>query len=199
MHGVARSVLLGLLLRGVLRLSPVLAATAALGAGRYDEGASDGEIRIGNTNPYSGPASAYGAIGKTLDAYFQKVNDGGGVNGRKITFISYDDGYSPPRTRELVRKLVEQDRVLLVFQTLGTPSNTAIRDYLNERKVPQLFVSSGASKWGDPKGHPWTIGYHPDYAPRPSSMPSTSWRTCRMPRSPCSCRTTTTAGTTSTV
>jgi branched-chain amino acid transport system substrate-binding protein len=144
-------------------LSLALAGTAASAAGKYDQGASDTEIRIGNTNPYSGPASAYGVIGKTIEAFFKKVNDEGGINGRKITFISYDDGYSPPKTRELVRKLVEEDKVLLCFQTLGTPSNTAIWDYMNEQKVPQLFVATGASKWGDPKGHPWTMGYQPDY------------------------------------
>jgi branched-chain amino acid transport system substrate-binding protein len=144
-------------------LSLALAGTAASAAGKYDQGASDTEIRIGNTNPYSGPASAYGVIGKTIEAFFKKVNDEGGINGRKITFITYDDGYSPPKTRELVRKLVEEDKVLLCFQTLGTPSNTAIWDYMNEQKVPQLFVATGASKWGDPKGHPWTMGYQPDY------------------------------------
>jgi branched-chain amino acid transport system substrate-binding protein len=151
------------LLRLVLAPGLVLIATDAPAAGRYDEGASDTEIRIGNANPYSGPVSAYGAIGRTLAAYFRKVNDEGGINGRKVTFISYDDGYSPPRTRELTRKLVEQDKVLLIFQTLGTPSNAAIQGYLNKRGVPQLFVSTGASRWGDPARFPWTMGYHPDY------------------------------------
>src|SRR5262245_5514229 len=146
----------------VFAVGLALAGTASA-AGKYDEGASDTEIKIGNTNPYSGPASAYGVIGKTIEAYFKKVNEEGGINGRKITFISYDDGYSPPKTRELVRKLVEEDKVLLVFQTLGTPSNSAIWEYMNEQKVPQLFVATGASKWGDPKGHPWTMGYQPDY------------------------------------
>ena len=146
---------------GVFALSLALAGAAA--AGKYDEGASDTEIRIGNTMPYSGPASAYGAIGRAIEAFFKKVNDDGGINGRKIKFITYDDGYSPPKTRELVRKLVEEDKVLFVFQTLGTPSNSAIWEYMNEQKVPQLFVASGASKWGDPKGHPWTMGYQPDY------------------------------------
>jgi branched-chain amino acid transport system substrate-binding protein len=130
---------------------------------KYDEGASDTEIRIGNTNPYSGPASAYGQIGKTIEAFFKKVNDEGGINGRKVTFISYDDGYAPPKTVEMVRKLVEEDKVLLVFQTLGTPSNTAIRKYLNGKKVPQLFVATGASTWGSPKEYPWTMGWQPDY------------------------------------
>lgn len=147
---------------GVVVLTLALAGPAAA-AGRYDEGASDAEIRIGNTMPYSGPASAYGAIGRTIEAFFRKVNDDGGINGRKITFITYDDGYSPPKTRELVRKLVEEDKVLFVFNTLGTPPNSAIWEYLNEQKVPQLFVATGASKWGDPKGHPWTMGYQPDY------------------------------------
>jgi branched-chain amino acid transport system substrate-binding protein len=142
----------------------VLAGTPASAQGKYDSGASDAEIRIGNTNPYSGPASAYGAIGRTIEAFFRKINDDGGINGRKINFITYDDGYSPPKAREMVRKLVEEDKVLFVFQTLGTPSNSAIWDYLNEQKVPQLFVATGASKWGDPKGHPWTMGYQPDYA-----------------------------------
>ena len=140
-----------------------LAVSPALAQKKYDQGASDTDIKIGNTNPYSGPASAYGVIGKTIEAYFKKVNDEGGINGRKITFITYDDGYSPPKTKEMVRKLVEEDKVLFVFQTLGTPSNTMIWDYLNEEKVPQLFVATGASKWGDPKGHPWTMGFQPDY------------------------------------
>ncbi len=154
---------LRLAMSGAFAVSLALAGTAASAGGKYDEGASDTEIRIGNTNPYSGPASAYGAIGRAIEAFFKKVNDDGGVKGRKITFITYDDGYSPPKTRELVRKLVEEDKVLFVFQTLGTPSNSAIWDYLNEQKVPQLFVATGASKWGDPKGHPWTMGYQPDY------------------------------------
>jgi branched-chain amino acid transport system substrate-binding protein len=136
-----------------------LAAPAAAA----DPGVTATEIKIGNTNPYSGNVSAYGAIGKAIAAYFRKVNDEGGVNGRKITFISYDDGYSPPRTVEMVRKLVEQDQVLFVFQTLGTPSNTAIHRYLNQMKVPQLFVASGATKWGDPKNFPWTMGWQPNY------------------------------------
>jgi branched-chain amino acid transport system substrate-binding protein len=140
-----------------------LAAGPASAQKKYDEGASDTEIRIGNTNPYSGPASAYGQIGKTIDAFFKKVNDEGGINGRKVTFISYDDGYAPPKTVEMVRKLVEEDKVLFVFQTLGTPSNTAIRKYLNGKKVPQLFVATGSSTWGQPKEFPWTMGWQPDY------------------------------------
>jgi len=121
------------------------------------------EIKVGNTNPYSGPASAYGTIGKVITAYFKKVNEEGGVNGRKINFISYDDAYSPPKTVEMVRKLVEQDNVLFVFQTLGTPSNTAIHKYMNMKKVPQLHVATGASKWNDPKNFPWTMGWQPNY------------------------------------
>jgi ABC-type branched-subunit amino acid transport system substrate-binding protein len=121
------------------------------------------EIKIGNTNPYSGPASAYGTIGKAIAAYFKRVNDQGGINGRKINFISLDDAYSPPKTVEMVRKLVEQDQVALVFQTLGTPTNSAIHKYLNEQKVPHLFVATGATKWGDPKNFPWTMGWQPTY------------------------------------
>jgi branched-chain amino acid transport system substrate-binding protein len=130
---------------------------------KYDEGASDTEIKIGNTNPYSGNASAYGVIGKTIEATFKMVNDNGGINGRKINFITYDDGYSPPKTVEMVRKLVEEDKVLFVFQTLGTPPNTAIHKYMNAKKVPHLFVATGASKWGNPKEFPWTMGWQPDY------------------------------------
>jgi branched-chain amino acid transport system substrate-binding protein len=130
---------------------------------KYDPGASDREIKIGNTNPYSGPASAYGTIGKSIAAYFKMVNDQGGINGRKITFVSYDDGYSPPKTVEMARKLVEQDEVLFVFQTLGTPSNTAIHKYMNMKKVPQMHVATGATKWNDPKNNPWTMGWQPSY------------------------------------
>jgi branched-chain amino acid transport system substrate-binding protein len=141
----------------------VAMAGPALAQKKYDPGASDTEIKIGNTNPYSGSASAYGLIGKTIDAYFKKVNAEGGINGRKITFISYDDAYSPPKAFEQVRKLVESDEVLLVFQPLGTPSNSAIHKYLNTKKVPQLFVATGATKWGDPKNFPWTMGWQPNY------------------------------------
>jgi branched-chain amino acid transport system substrate-binding protein len=139
-------------------------ASPATAQKTYDEGASDTEIKIGNTNPYSGNASAYGQIGRTIEAYFKMVNDNGGINGRKITFITYDDGYTPPKAVEMVRKLVEDDKVLLVFQTLGTPSNSAIHKYMNQKKVPQLFVATGASKWGNPKEFPWTMGWQPDYA-----------------------------------
>ena len=140
-----------------------LAGGLALAAGQYGPGASDTEIKIGNTMPYSGPASAYGTIGKAEAAYFGMVNEQGGINGRKINFISRDDGYSPPKTVEVVRKLVEEDQVLLVFNPLGTPPNTAIRGYLNDNKVPQLFVATGADKWNDPKNFPWTMGYQPSY------------------------------------
>ena len=138
-------------------------AVPALAQKKYDAGASDKEIKIGNTNPYSGPASAYGAIGKSIAAYFRMVNDRGGINGRRVNFLTYDDGYSPPKTVEMVRKLVEQDEVLLLFQSLGTPSNTAIQKYMNGKKVPQLFVATGATKWNDPKHFPWTMGWQPNY------------------------------------
>ncbi|TAJ81879.1 ABC transporter substrate-binding protein [Reyranella sp.] len=131
---------------------------------KYDPGASDTEIKLGHTNPYSGPLSAYGVIGKAEAAYWQMVNDKGGINGRKVNFITYDDGYSPPKTVEMVRKLVEDDKVLAIFQLLGTPTNTVVHKYLNQKKVPQLFVATGASKWGDPKNYPWTMGWQPDYA-----------------------------------
>jgi branched-chain amino acid transport system substrate-binding protein len=136
---------------------------SALAQKKYDTGATDTEIKIGNIMPYSGPASAYGVIGKTEEAYFKKINAEGGINGRKINFVSYDDGYSPPKAVEQVRKLVESDEVLLVFNPLGTPSNTAIQKYLNSKKVPQLFVATGATKWNDPKDFPWTMGWQPSY------------------------------------
>jgi branched-chain amino acid transport system substrate-binding protein len=147
-------------------LAATLGLAAADGASaqkRYDTGATDTDIKIGNIMPYSGPASSYGLIGKTEAAYFNMINDQGGVNGRKITFISYDDGYSPPKAVEQVRKLVESDEVLVVFNPLGTPSNTAFQKYLNAKKVPQLFVATGASKWNDPKHFPWTMGWQPSY------------------------------------
>ncbi len=140
-----------------------LAAGTALAQKKYDFGADDKEIKLGHINPYSGPASAYGAIGKSIGAYFDKVNAEGGVNGRKIKFITLDDGYNPAKTVEQTRKLVEQEEVLLVFQALGTPSNTAIHKYMNDKKVPQLFNATGATKWGDPKNFPWTMGYQPSY------------------------------------
>jgi branched-chain amino acid transport system substrate-binding protein len=137
--------------------------SGALAQKKYDTGATDTEIKIGNIMPYSGPASAYGVIGKTEAAYFKKINDAGGINGRKINFISYDDGYSPPKTVEQARKLVESDEVLLVFNSLGTPPNSAIHKYMNSKKVPQLFVATGATKWNDPKDFPWTMGWQPNY------------------------------------
>ena len=140
-----------------------LCGPAAHAQKRYDPGASDTEIRIGQTLPYSGPASAYGTIGKVQAAYFRMVNDQGGINGRRITLISLDDGYSPPRTVEMVRRLVEQDQVLALFQTLGTPSNTAIHQYVNAKKVPHLFLSTGASKWNDPRRFPWTMAFNVSY------------------------------------
>jgi len=130
---------------------------------KYDVGATDSSVSIGNIMPYSGPASAYSVIGTAEAAYFRKINDEGGINGRKINFISYDDGYSPPKTVEQARKLVEDDQVLLIFNSLGTPTNTAIRKYLNDKKVPQLFVATGATKWNDPKEFPWTMGWQPSY------------------------------------
>jgi branched-chain amino acid transport system substrate-binding protein len=131
---------------------------------KYDPGVTDKEIKLGHTNPYSGPLSAYGVIGKAEAAYWAMVNDKGGINGRKVNFITYDDGFSPPKTVEMVRKLVEDDRVFAIFQLLGTPTNTVVHKYLNQKKVPQLFVATGASKWGDPKNFPWTMGWQPDYS-----------------------------------
>ena len=151
-----RSLLIGLAIALVIALAvgPVLAQTP---------GVTATEVKIGNTNPYSGPASAYGTIGKALGAYFKKVNDEGGINGRKINYITYDDAYSPPKTVEMVRKLVEQDQVALLFQTLGTPTNSAIHKYMNQQKVPHIFVATGATKWNDPKNFPWTMGFQPNY------------------------------------
>src|ERR1700752_2902492 len=143
-------------------LGTALAGTAQAQK-KYDPGATDTEIKIGNIMPYSGPASAYATIGKAEAAYFNKINAEGGINGRKINFISYDDGYSPPKTVEQIRKLVEGDEVLFTFNTLGTPPNTAIQGYLNKKGVPQLFVATGATKWGDPEHFPWTMGFQPTY------------------------------------
>jgi len=145
-----------------LALSATL-ITPSFAQKKYDTGATDTEIKIGQSLALSGPASAYATIGKTQAAYFQMINDQGGINGRKINFISYDDGYTPPKTVEMVRNLVEQDNVLLVASPLGTPTNSAIWHYMNQKKVPQLFVATGATKWDDPKGHPWTIGWQPNY------------------------------------
>jgi len=130
---------------------------------KYDVGATDTEIKLGNIMPYSGPASSYSVIGKTEAAYFNKINAEGGINGRKVNFISYDDGYSPPKTVEQARKLVESDEVLLIFNSLGTPPNSSIHKYMNSKKVPQLFVATGATKWNDPRDYPWTMGYQPNY------------------------------------
>src|SRR5471032_636925 len=140
-----------------------LTATAASAEKKYDPGASDTEIKIGNIMPYSGPASSYGVIGKTEAAFFNMINAEGGINGRKINFISYDDAYSPPKAVEQARKLVESDEVLIVFNSLGTPSNSAIQKYMNAKKVPQLFVATGATKWNSPKEFPWTMGWQPSY------------------------------------
>ncbi len=148
------------LLAVALPLALVSAAVAA-----DTPGVTATEIKIGNTNPYSGPASAYGTIGKAIGAYFKKVNDEGGINGRKINYISYDDAYSPPKAVEMVRKLVEQDQVAALFQTLGTPTNSAIHKYVNQQKVPHLFVATGATKWNDPQHFPWTMGFQPNYQP----------------------------------
>ena len=141
----------------------LLANQSALAEKKYDTGATDTEIKIGNVETYSGPVSAYGIIGKTEEAYFKMINDNGGVNGRKINFISYDDGYSPPKTVEQVRKLIESDEVFLIFNALGTPTQTAVQKYQNAKKVPQLFVATGASKWNNPKAFPWTMGWQPSY------------------------------------
>jgi branched-chain amino acid transport system substrate-binding protein len=147
----------------VVLTSQVLTSSGALAQKKYDTGATDTEIKIGNVEAYSGPASAYGVIGKTEDAYFKMINDEGGINGRKINFISYDDGYSPPKTVEQIRKLIESDEVLFVFNALGTPTQSAVQKYQNSKKVPQLFLATGASKWNDSKDFPWTMGYQPSY------------------------------------
>ena len=146
-----------------IAFSVVLGMSGAFAQKKYDPGATDKEIKIGQTMPYSGPASAYGTIGRVEEAYFKKINEEGGVNGRKLVLLSLDDAYSPPKTVEMTRKLVEQDEVLLMFQPLGTAANSAIHKYLNTKKVPQLFVASGATKWGDPQNFPWTIGFNPSY------------------------------------
>ena len=149
-----------------LALAGLAAAAMAFSAAaqkKYDPGADDKEIKIGAIHPYSGPASAYGTIGKSIGAYFDKVNAEGGINGRKIKYIALDDGYNPAKTVEMARKLVEEEEALIVFNPLGTPSNTAIQKYLNQKKVPQLFVATGATKWGDPKNFPYTMGWQPTY------------------------------------
>jgi branched-chain amino acid transport system substrate-binding protein len=148
---------------GVSALALLSGSSVAFAQKKYDNGASDSEIKLGHAGPYSGPASAYGVIGKGIEAYWKSVNDAGGINGRKVKFVTLDDGYSPAKTVEVVRQLVEQEKVLCLFNTLGTPSNTAIQKYMNQKKVPQLYVATGASKWGKPKEFPWTMGYQPDY------------------------------------
>ncbi|MCP3447184.1 ABC transporter substrate-binding protein [Bradyrhizobium sp. CCGUVB14] len=154
----------GKLAAASLALALIAAATSTASAQKkYDTGATDTEIKIGNIMPYSGPASAYGIIGRTEAAYFKKINDEGGINGRKINYVSYDDAYSPPKTVEQARKLVESDEVLFIFNSLGTPSNSAIHKYMNTKKVPQLFVATGATKWNDPQNFPWTMGWQPNY------------------------------------
>ncbi|MBP8294880.1 MAG: ABC transporter substrate-binding protein [Burkholderiales bacterium] len=151
------------LLQATAFIGAIALATGSFAQKKYDAGATDTEIKIGSIMPYSGPASAYGQIGKMHLAYFQKINDEGGINGRKIKLLSVDDGYSPPKAVEMARRLVEQDEVLFIFQSLGTPSNSAIHKYMNAKKVPQLFVATGATKWGDPKDFPWTMGWQPNY------------------------------------
>jgi branched-chain amino acid transport system substrate-binding protein len=151
------------MLAGLSAAGLIVAGGLAYAAGQYGPGASDTEIKIGNTMPYSGPASSYGVLGKVDAAYFAMINAQGGINGRKITFISRDDSYSPPKTVELVRQMVEQDKVLLMFHTLGTPPNMAIHGYLNDNKVPQLFPATGADQWNDPKHFPWTMLWLPSY------------------------------------
>ena len=148
---------------GAAQFAGSVVSQAASAQKKYGPGVTDSQIKIGNIMPYSGPASAYAVIGKTETALFQMINDEGGINGRKVSFISYDDGYSPPKTFEQARKLVEDDNVLLIFNSLGTPTNSAIHTYMNEKKVPQLFVATGATKWDDPKHFPWTMGWQPSY------------------------------------
>jgi len=147
----------------VVLASVTIGTTSATAQKRYDPGASDAEIKIGQTMPYSGPASAYAAVGKVEAAYFRMINKSGGIRGRKITLLSYDDGYNPAKTVEQVRRLVESDQVLLTFQSLGTPTNAAVQNYLNAKKVPQLFLSTGATRFTDPEHFPWSMGYNLNY------------------------------------
>ena len=151
------------LLVGLASVASLLCAGQALAQKKYDTGATDTEIKLGQTMPYSGPASAYGSLGRTQVGFFKMINDQGGINGRKVNLISLDDGYSPPKTIEQVRRLVENDEVLALFSTLGTPTNSAIHKYVNQKKMPHLFVSTGAGKWNDPKNFPWTTGFQPNY------------------------------------
>src|SRR5256714_1739755 len=154
----SRGIILGSILACVL-----LGTCPAAAQKKYDPGVSDTEIKLGNIMPYSGPLSAYALIGRTQDAFFKRLNAEGGINGRKVNFVSYDDSFSPAKTVEQARKLVESDEVLLIFQSLGTPTNLAIQKYMNAKKVPQLFVATGATKFGDPKNFPWTMGWQPTY------------------------------------
>ena len=147
----------------LVAVTSALIGTTASAQKKYDVGADDKEIRLGHIVPYSGPASAYGTIGKSIAAYFEKINAEGGINGRKIKLFSLDDGYNPAKTVEAARKLVEQEEVLLIFNPLGTPPNSAIHKYMNDKKVPHLFLATGATKWGDPKNFPWTMGFQPNY------------------------------------
>lgn len=149
--------------KGLIAAAAIAVAATGAAEARNAPGVTDSEIKIGNTNPYSGPAAAYSSIGKSISACFDKVNEEGGINGRKLNFISVDDGYSPPRTVEQTRKLVEREKVAFMFQGLGTPTNSAVHAYLNKKKVPQLFVATGATKWGNPKEFPWTMGWQPNY------------------------------------
>ena len=144
-------------------IAVALSVSSAAAQKKYDAGATDTEIKVGQTVPFSGPASAYATVGKAQAAYMKMINDQGGVNGRKINLIQYDDAYSPPKTVEQVRKLVEGDEVLLTFQIIGTAPNAAVLKYLNGKKVPQLFAATGASKFTDPKNFPWTMGFNPSY------------------------------------
>ena len=148
--------------RGRLDGHPAVGDRNGTGRKKYDDGASDTEIRIGHCCAYNGPASTYGTIGVSHQAFFKALNEAGGINGRKVTLISLDDGYNPSKTVECVRQLVEQDKVLLLFQIMGTATNTAIHKYVNQKKIPHLYLSSGASKWGDPEHYPWTMSYQPD-------------------------------------
>lgn len=169
------------------------AMTFPLEIERAFAGPGDAEIRIGNTMPYTRPASAYGVIGKVLAAYFEKVNAEGGINGRRIKFISYDDGYNPTKTVEATRKLVEEDNVHFVFASLGTNTSAAVQPYLNSKKIPQLFVASGASMWDQPREFPWSMGFLPSYQSESTSMRNTCWRTIRRAGLPCSTRMTASA------
>ena len=172
-----------------------LSATSASAQKKYDTGASDTEIKIGQTVPFSGPASAYAGIGKTQAAYIKMINEQGGINGRKINLIQYDDAYSPPKAVEQVRKLVESDEVLLTFQIIGTPSNAAVQKYLNAKKVPQLLAATGASKFTDPKNFPWTMGFNPNYQSEGRIYGQYILKTIPTPRSASSTRTTISAAT----